>query len=194
MNQKLKIGSLFSGYGGLDEAVKQVFDAEVAWHCEWDEAPSKILAHHYPDVPNFRDVTTVDWAAIPPVDIITGGSPCQDLSQAGGRKGMTDGTRSNLWVNMRQAIEIIQPKYVVWENVLGALSAKAASNSDMESGEGLLGSPEHGYLRALGRVLGDLTEIGYDAQWTTLRISDLGGCHHRARIFLLAAPANTSSE
>lgn len=194
MDEKLKIGSLFSGYGGLDEAVRQVFNAEVAWHCEWDEAPSKILAHHYPNVPNFRDVTQVDWEAVPPVDIITGGSPCQDLSQAGGRKGMTEGTRSNLWVNMREAIEVIRPKYVVWENVLGALSAKAASDSDLESGQGLLGNFEHGSLRALGRVCGDLAEIGYDARWTTLRISDLGGCHHRARIFLLATPANTGSE
>uniref|UniRef100_UPI0035E3C84B DNA cytosine methyltransferase n=1 Tax=Corynebacterium dentalis TaxID=2014528 RepID=UPI0035E3C84B len=176
----------------------------MAWHCEWDEAPSKILAHHYPDVPNYRDVTQVNWETVPPVDIITGGSPCQDLSQAGGRKGMHDGTRSNLWVNMRQAIETIRPRYVVWENVLGALSAPAYSESDrtddeptlsdMESEEGLLGSPAHGSLRALGRVLGDLAEIGYDAQWTTLRISDLGGCHHRARIFLLATPSNTSGE
>lgn len=204
MSTPLQIGSLFSGYGGLDEAVKQTFNAEVAWHCEWDDAPSKILAHHYPDVPNYRDVTQIDWETVPPVDIITGGSPCQDLSQAGGRKGMTDGTRSNLWVNMRQAIETIQPSYVVWENVLGALSAPAYSESDrtdnepttshMEPGQGLLGNPEHGSLRALGRVLGDLAEIGYDTRWTTLRISDLGGCHHRARVFLLATPTHTSGE
>lgn len=72
----LTIGSLFSGYGGLDLAVEAVTGATTAWHCEWDEAPSKILAHHWPDVPNFRDVTQINWAQVEPVDILTGGSPC----------------------------------------------------------------------------------------------------------------------
>lgn len=182
------IGSLFAGYGGLDLGIGQVLDAEPSWFCEWDEAPSRILEHHWPDVPNFRDVTTVDWSAVPPVDIITGGSPCQDLSLAGARRGMTDGTRSNLWVAMREAIATIRPRLVVWENVRGALSATATSESDMEPGEGLLGGSS-GHLRALGRVLGDLASIGYDAQWQLLRASDVGAPHHRARVFLVAYPA-----
>lgn len=186
----LTIGSLFSGYGGLETGIGQVLDAAPVWHCEWDDAPSKILAHHWPDVPNYRDVTTVDWAAVPSVDIIAGGSPCQDLSLAGARRGMTDGTRSNLWVAMREAIATIRPRLVVWENVLGALSATAESASDMEPGTGLLGGGT-GHLRALGRVLGDLAEIGYDASWTTLRASDVGAPHHRARVFLIAYPADT---
>lgn len=187
----MKIGSLFSGYGGLDLGVQSVFpQAQTAWHCEFDKAPSAILAHHYPDVPNMHDVTQVDWHNVEPVDIITGGSPCQDLSTAGKRAGMTDGTRSNLWVNMREAIATIQPRLVVWENVQGALSAQAHSSSDMEPGQGLLGNGD-GHLRALGRVLGDLTEIGYDARWTTIRASDIGAPHHRSRIFLIAYPANT---
>ena len=120
------------------------------------------------------------------MDILTGGSPCQDLSAAGKRAGMTEGTRSNLWVNMREAINHLRPKLVVWENVQGALSAAATSDSDMESATGLLGNTGGGHLRALGRVLGDLTEIGYDTEWTTLRASDIGAPHHRARIFLIA--------
>lgn len=182
----MKIGSLFSGYGGLDLAVEAVFNAQPAWFCEFDDAPSKILAHHWPKIPNHRDVTTINWEEIEPVDIITGGSPCQDLSQAGKRAGMTEGTRSNLWVNMREAIATLQPKFVVWENVLGALSATATSDSDLEQGGGLLAAPGGGHLRALGRVLGDLAEIGYDAKWTTLRASDIGAPHHRARVFLIA--------
>lgn len=185
----LTIGSLFAGYGGLDMGVCQVLDAETSWFCEWDDAPSRILAHHWPDVPNYRDVTTVDWSAVPPVDIITGGSPCQDLSLAGARRGMTEGTRSNLWVAMREAIATIRPRLVVWENVRGALSATATSESDMEPGEGLLGGGA-GHLRALGRVLGDLASIGYDAQWQLLRASDVGAPHHRARVFLVAYPAD----
>ena len=162
----------------------------VAWHCEFDKAPSAILAHHYPDIPNLGDVTKVDWEKVEPVDIITGGSPCQDLSSAGKRAGMTEGTRSNLWVNMREAIATIQPRLVVWENVQGALSAEAYSSSDMEPGQGLLGRGG-GHLRALGRVLGDLAEIRYDARWTTIRASEVGAPHHRARVFLIAYPADT---
>lgn len=187
----MKIGSLFSGYGGLDLAVQSVFpQAQTAWHCEFDKAPSKILNHHYPEVPNLHDVTQVDWEKVEPVDIITGGSPCQDLSTAGKRAGMTEGTRSNLWVNMREAIAIIKPRLVVWENVQGALSAEAYSSSDVEQGQGFLGGGD-GHLRALGRVLGDLAEIGYDARWTTIRASDIGAPHHRSRVFLIAYPANT---
>ena len=182
----MKIGSLFSGYGGLDRAVMQAFPGStVAWHCEFDKAPSAILNHHYPNIPNFGDVTKVDWGQVEPVDIITGGSPCQDLSAAGKRAGMTDGTRSNLWVNMREAIAIIQPKYVVWENVRGALSAKAKSESDLEQGDGSVGN-----LRALGRVLGDLAEIGYDAKWEVVRASDVGAPHRRERVFVLATNTN----
>ena len=184
----MRIGSLFSGYGGLDRAVMQVFPGStVAWHCEFDKAPSAILAHHYPNIPNLGDVTKVDWEQVEPVDIITGGSPCQDLSAAGKRAGMTDGTRSNLWVNMREAIEALRPKYVVWENVKGALSAKAKSESDLEQGDGSLGN-----LRALGRVLGDLSEIGYDAKWEVVRASDVGAPHRRERVFVLATNANTN--
>ena len=128
----MKIGSLFSGSGALDTAVGRVFGAEPAWFMEFDKHPSMVLDHHWPDVPNYGDVTKVDWTTVPYVDIITGSTPCQDLSHAGKRAGMTEGTRSNLWVGMREAIEAIKPRLVVWENVQGALSAKAESESDLE--------------------------------------------------------------
>ena len=190
----LTIGSLFSGYAGLDMAVAAATGAETKWFFEYDDGPAAILQHHFPDVPNYRDVTTADWGTVPPVDIICGGSPCQDLSTAGKRAGMAEGTRSNLWVAMREAIATIRPRLVVWENVQGALSAKAVSESDMEPGSGPLGEGvgRGGYLRALGRVLGDLADIGYDAQWTTVRASDVGAPHHRARVFLVAYPADTA--
>lgn len=185
----LKIGSLFSGYGGLDIAVEQFFNARTVWHCEFEKAPSKVLATRWPGVPNFGDVTKVDWGMVEPVDIITGGSPCQDLSMAGRRAGMTDGTRSNLWVNMREAVAVIKPKYVVWENVRGAYSAEAKSDADseMEQWTGLLGGgSSRPTLRALGRVLGDLADLGYDARWCGLRAADVGAPHGRHRVFVLA--------
>lgn len=182
----LRLGELCAGYNGLGMAVEEVFGATPAWFSEYDAAPSKILAHHYPDVPNYGDMTAIDWANIEHADIISGGTPCQDLSAAGKRKGMTEGTRSNLWVQMREAIAIQKPKYVVWENVRGAYSASA--DSDLEQCPGCMGDPADGrtVLRALGRVLGDLSDLGYDTQWRGLRAADVGACHGRFRVFVLA--------
>lgn len=73
-----RIGSLFSGVGGLDMGVQAVIGGTVVWHVEHAAAPSKILAHHWPDVPNYGDITKVDWAVIAkeaPVDVLTGGFP-----------------------------------------------------------------------------------------------------------------------
>lgn len=182
------VGALFAGYGGLDLAVEDVFGGYPAWVSEFDKAPSKILATRYPDVPNLGDVTKIDWAAVEPVDIITGGSPCQDLSHAGKRAGMKAGTRSGLWASMCDAIDIIRPSLVVWENVRGALSAEATAG-DLESCEFCVGDPGDASLRALGRVLGDLAELGYDAAWCGLRAADVGAPHGRYRVFVLAWPA-----
>lgn len=183
----MKTGSLFSGYGGLDLAVNQVFGSDTAWFVEFDKAPSKILAHHWPDVPNYGDITTVDWSAVEPVDILTGGSPCQDLSHAGKRAGMTEGTRSNLWVAMREAIAQLRPGLVVWENVRGAFSA--AADSEVEPCAGCVGDGPGVHLRALGRVLGDLSELGYDCRWHGLRAADVGAPHGRFRVFVVAEDA-----
>jgi DNA (cytosine-5)-methyltransferase 1 len=187
-------GSLFTGYGGLDLAVEEVFDAETIWTSDVDPGANRIIAHRYPGIPNLGDITTIDWSGVRRPDILSGGSPCQDLSTAGARAGMVDGTRSNLWVAMREAIAQLEPTYVVWENVRGALSARA--ESDLGWTEGLLdGRPPEAHpkkedpaLRALGRVLGDLSDLGYDARWLTLRASDVGACHRRERVFITAHP------
>jgi len=193
MTEGLRIGSLFSGYGGLDLAALELFPgSEMAWHCEWEDAPAKILDHHWPGVPNFRDVTQVDWASAPPIDVLTGGFPCQDVSLAGRRAGMTDGTRSGLWANMAEAIRVLRPRYVLIENVRGLLSATATvGNVESESG-GVGGRSDRLVLRALGGVLGELADIGYDACWTSIRASDVGAPHHRERVFILATPADTA--
>ena len=188
MAQCVKIGSLFSGYGGLDLAVTAVTGATVAWHCEWDDAPSAALERNFPGVPNYRDVSTVDWTTVEPVDILTGGFPCQDVSLAGKRAGMKEGTRSGLWSEFAKAIDVLKPRMVVIENVRGLLSADA--NSDLEPcpwcvGEAADGEP---VLRALGAVLGDLDDLGYDAEWEGIRAADAGAPHNRYRIFIVARP------
>lgn len=188
----MKIGSLFSGYGGLDMAVSKLLDAEVAWHCEWADAPSKILEHNFPGIPNYRDVSEVDWASVEPVDILTGGFPCQDVSLGGRRAGLMSGTRSGLWSEFAKAIEVLKPKLVVIENVRGLLSAKAGS--DMEQCSWCVGETGDGEppLRALGAVLGDLADIGYDARWKSVRASDAGAPHRRFRVFITAHPRGQS--
>ena len=163
----MRIGSLFSGYGGLDLAALQLFpQSSVAWHCEWDDAPAKILDHHWPRVPNLRDVTEVDWTTIEPVDILTGGYPCQPFSAAGQRKGTDD--ERHLWPYVRDAIRLLRPRFTLLENVAGH--------------------------RSLGfdRVLGDLAEDGMHVRWTSLRASDVGAPHHRERIFILVSAPNAN--
>lgn len=180
-----RIGALFAGYGGLDLAVEDVYGGSVAWYSEIDKGALKILAHRYPGVPNVGSVTEADWSQVEPVDILTGGSPCQDLSHAGARKGMTEGTRSNLWVAMREAIAQLRPGLVVWENVGGAFSA--AADSEVEPCAGCVGDGPGVHLRALGRVLGDLSSLGYDASWHSLRAADVGAPHGRLRVFIVAS-------
>ena len=157
----VRIGSLFSGYGGLDLAVLRALrGSSIAWHCEIDDAPAKILEHHWPEVPNHRDVTTIDFTTIDPVDVLTGGYPCQPFSKSGQRKGAHD--ERHLWPYVRQAIRGIRPRVTFLENVAGH--------------------------RSLGfdRVLGDLAEDGLDVRWTSVRASDVGAPHERDRVFILA--------
>ncbi|MDI9627605.1 MAG: DNA (cytosine-5-)-methyltransferase [Acidobacteriota bacterium] len=183
----MKIGSLFSGVAGLDRAVEAVTGATPAWFVEFDAAPSKVLQRHYPGVPNYGDVTAVDWSQVEPVDIITGGFPCQDLSHAGNRKGLRPGTRSGLWEHMAYAINELHPRLVVIENVRGLLSDEAHSN--VEPCAWCLGDDSDSYMRALGAVLADLADIGYDARWCGLRAADAGAPHGRFRVFIVAYPA-----
>jgi DNA (cytosine-5)-methyltransferase 1 len=185
----VKIGSLFSGYGGLDLAVMNVTGAEVAWHCEWEDAPSKILDKHFLGVPNYKDVTKVDFTQVEPVDILTGGFPCQDLSLAGKRAGLKEGTRSGLWSEFARAIEELKPRLVVIENVRGLLSA-TATNPHLEQCAWCMGESGDGEppLRALGAVLGDLADLGLDAKWTGVRAADAGAPHNRFRVFIIAYP------
>ena len=161
----LRIGSLFSGYGGLDLAVERVFGGEVVWHVENDPAPSTILARHWPGVPNFGDVKSIDWAQVPSVDILTGGYPCQPFSAAGRRKGEDDDR--HLWPYVREAIRVLRPRYTLLENVAGHRSL------------------------GFGRVLGDLAEDGMHVRWVSVRASEVGAPHHRERLFILVTPADS---
>jgi DNA (cytosine-5)-methyltransferase 1 len=158
----LTAGSLCSGYGGLDLAVMAVTGARLAWVAETDRYAVGVLAHHWPGVPNLGDVTALDWARVPPVDLVSAGWPCQDISYAGPGAGITEGTRSGLWLTIADGIRHLRPAYIFLENVAALRT------------------------RGLAKVLGDLAALGYDTQWTCLRAADAGAPHRRDRLLVLA--------
>lgn len=164
----LRIGSLCTGYGGLTTAVQQVVGGDVVWHADKDPGASALLARHHPTIPNLGDITTVDWATVPPVDILEGGYPCQPFSAAGKRKG-TDDDR-HLWPHIAHAIDALRPRLVVLENVRGHLSLGFAA------------------------VLADLARLGFDAEWCCVAASEVGAAHRRDRLFVVAWPASADTE
>ncbi|MFJ9174910.1 DNA cytosine methyltransferase [Streptomyces sp. NPDC102360] len=189
--ETLTLGSLFTGVGGLDLAVLSVLGGRTAWHAETDPAASTVLAHHMPGIPNHGDVRTIDWTRVEPVDVLTAGFPCQSLSVAGPRTGLTEGTRSSLWHHAVTAIDQLRPPLVVIENVHGILSTRAGADSlrGVEPCPRCLGDPGTGAgMRALGAVLGSLADLRYNTAWGLFRASDVGAPHQRARVILVATP------
>ena len=168
----MKFGSLFAGVGGFDLGFEAA-GMECCFQVEWDKHCQQVLAHHWPDVPRWSDVSDVNGAELPPVDVITFGSPCQDLSTVGKRAGI-DGGRSNLFFEatriireMRDGTDGVFPRVAVWENVPGAFS----SNEGHDFGSVLDGLAESGALGIEWAVL--------DARW-------FGVPQRRRRIFVVA--------
>lgn len=163
-----RTGSVCTGYGGLDIAVQAVFGGSLAWVADNDLGAARILAHHYPEVPNLGNITAVDWHDVEPVDILTGGYPCQPFSTAGKRKGTKDAR--HIWPHIARALGVLRPRYAFFENVAGHLSL------------------------GFDAVLADLARLGFDAEWCTVRASDVGGAHQRKRLFVLARLADPEGE
>jgi DNA (cytosine-5)-methyltransferase 1 len=158
----LTVGSLFSGIGGFDLGLERA-GMRVLWQCEIDPYAQRVLAKHWPDVLLLPDIRDVRAGAVPRVDVLCGGFPCQDLSYAGAGAGI-DGARSGLWGEYARVVGELRPRYVLVENVAALLA------------------------RGLGRVLGDLAALGYDAEWDCLPASAFGAPHRRDRIWLVAYP------
>lgn len=158
----MAIGSLFSGIGGLELGLERAGLGPVVWQVEQDEFCRRVLEKHWPDADrSVTDVCEAGRANLEPVDIICGGSPCQDLSYAGKGAGLA-GSRSGLWFEYLRIVRELRPRVVVFENVAAILT------------------------RGMGAVLGTLSDLGYDAVWTTLRASDVGAPHRRDRVFVVA--------
>ena len=160
---KMTFGSLFAGIGGLDLGLERA-GMECQWQVEIDPFCRKVLAKHWPDVRRYEDVRTVGADELKPVDLVAGGFPCQDVSIAGKQAGIKEGTRSGLWSEYYRVICELRPRFVLVENVPGLL------------------------VDGLGRVLGDLAEAGYDAEWQVLSAADMGANQMRKRVFIVAYP------
>ena len=158
----LTYGSLFSGIGGLDLGLERA-GMRVIWQSEIDPYCSRVLAKHWPDVPNLGDITTIDWSTVERPDLICGGYPCQPFSLAGERRGADD--PRHLWPHMLDAIRRLRPRWALLENVTGHLGL------------------------GFDRVLADLAALGFDAEWSTVSACSVGASHMRRRLFCVAYPA-----
>lgn len=167
--EKLKVLDLFSGIGGFSLGLERTGGFVTTAFCEIEPFPRKVLAKHWPDVPCFHDVRELTANDVGPIDVITGGFPCQDISLAGKQAGLGTETRSGLWSEIVRLTGELQPQFVIVENVANLL----AGPSDRPGGW-------------FGRILGDLAEIGYDAEWHCIPASELGAHHHRDRVWVIA--------
>ncbi len=165
----LTFGSLFAGIGGMDLGLERA-GMKCVWQAEIDPYARRELEKHWPDVRRHDDVRTFppgrrpraeDWKC----DLIAGGFPCQDLSKAGnvqGKRQGIGGERSGLWLHFADAVQLLRPRFVLVENVARLL------------------------VGGLGRILGDLATLGYDAEWHCLPAAYFGTPHIRDRVFVLA--------
>lgn len=159
----LTVGSLFSGIGGIDLGLERA-GMRVIWQSEIDPYACRVLARHWPTVPNLGDITTIDWSTVERPDVVCAGWPCQPFSTAGVRRGADD--PRHLWPHVLRALRVLRPRYLLGENVPGHLSL------------------------GFDRVLADLASIGFDAEWSLVSACSMGAAHMRQRLFILAHPSD----
>jgi len=156
-------GSVCSGIEAATVAWKPL-GWRPAFFSEIEKFPSAVLAHHYPDVPNFGDLTQHRKWKHEPIDVLVGGTPCQSFSVAGLRKGLDD-PRGNLALEFLALAERARPRWVVWENVPGVLSVDGG--------------------RAFGSILGAMGQLGYGWAYRILDAQYFGVPQRRRRVFLV---------
>lgn len=166
----MRIGSLFSGYGGLDQAVQSALGGgHVVWHSDIKPASVALLKHRHPDAPNHGDMTAIDYRSVEPIDVLAASWPCQPHSSAGKRLGEADPRA--LWPHVARAIEATRPAFFFGENV-----ARISGNGELR------------------RVVRSLAELGYVGAWRCVRAADVGACHRRDRCFVVAVAADATAK
>lgn len=158
----MKIGSLFSGIGGLELGLERAGLGKTVWQVEVEPKRRAVLAKHWPDVQRYEDIRSVDPGDLERVDIVCGGFPCKDVSAAsrGRGKGMA-GPRSSLWLYFLSVVDEVRPGVVVVENVFS------------------------GKNQWLPVVRHDLHGLGYRTSAFRIDARDVGAPHARARIFVV---------
>jgi DNA (cytosine-5)-methyltransferase 1 len=183
----MKIGSLFSGIGGLDLGIEKglsKYGAETVWQVEMDKHCVSVLKKHWPNALQIEDdINNVDFSKLEKVDMLIGGFPCQTFSVAGSRKGLSEeDDRGILWYQFERAISTIRPEWVVAENVRGLLTAK--------DDQGRKGG-------AFARVVSFLASRGYRVEWQVISAGSVNAPHLRERVFVVAKKeemGNTNSK
>lgn len=196
----MTLGSLFDGAGTIPFAA-QLCGIETKWSSEIEKFPKEVTAKRFPNVKQLGDIIKINGGEIEPVDIIAGGSPCQDLSVAGKREGL-DGERSGLFMEqiriikeMRNAAitrsdEHIRPRYAIWENVPGAFSSNKGEDfrivieefCKVKDESAYVPRPADGKWQPCGCIVGD----GYSVAWRVLDAQFWGVPQRRRRIWLVA--------
>ena len=158
----LRMLDTFAGIGGFSyAATKLVGGYRTTQFIEIDPFCQKILKKHFPFTPIHDDIRT--FTAIPgQYDVLCGGFPCQSISVAGNRAGITEESRSGIFYELMRVIRMVRPRFVVLENVAAILN------------------------NGLDLVLGALSPTGYDAEWSVISASSLGACHRRSRWWCVA--------
>ena len=190
----MTLGSQFDGSGGFPLA-GVLNGITPVWASEIEPYPLRVTALRFPDMIQLGDITKIDGAKIPPVDIITFGSPCQDLSVAGKQAGLKDGERSSLFYEairviqeMRDATDGKYPRFLVWENVPGAFSSNGGSDfqevlqSIVEIVDVFSYVPQPKKWQHAGCIVGD----GYSLAWRVYDAQFWGVPQRRKRVYLIA--------
>lgn len=170
----MTFGELFAGIGGFSLGLERA-GMQCKWQVEIDPYARAVLNKHWPDVRRHDDVRT-----FPPthththtqdfsVDLICGGFPCQDISSAGKRAGLA-GERSGLWYEFARVISELRPRYIIVENVADLL------------------------VRGANSVLGELSALGYDAEWHVISAASVGAPHRRERVWFVAWDSDRGNE
>jgi len=175
MTEKLKVLDLFSGIGGFSLGLERTGGFDTVAFCEIEPFPRKVLKKHWPEAPCYEDVTKLTGDILRrdgiSVDVITGGFPCQDISCAGKQAGIKEGTRSGLWSEIVRLVGELSPRYIIVENVAALLSGPSEQRGGW-----------------FGKILSDLAEFGYDAEWRVIPACYIGAWHRRSRVWIVAYP------
>ena len=196
----LTLGSLFDGSGGFPLGGLLAGITPV-WSSEIEPFPVRVTTKRFPHMKHYGDISVLNGAELPPVDIITFGSPCQDMSVAGKRSGL-DGSRSSLFYEairiikeMRGATDGKYPRYIVWENVPGAFSSnkgqdfRAVLEEVCKVKDAEVSVPFPGKWENAGRIMGN----GYSVAWRQFDAQFWGVPQRRKRIYLVADFAGGSA-